>query len=245
MIKVESIILYKLRNNEHAQLMSDADDLFVRFKNELPLEATYPTFKSTLTTEQLALRNEKSSLKSKTLSLLDDQRDDTWNALNNVIDGMLLSPIAAEAASAEVVKHVMDKYGDVRYLSYKEENSKLKSLVADLQSPTYTTHLQNLRITTWVNELKNQNEQFLLAFNERNTELVNRESISVRDVRQVIDPLYTAMIESINASLVLNIAKPEVVKFVEELNKQIQYFKKGIALRRGRRMMNENEVAAQ
>jgi hypothetical protein len=226
MQNIENITLTRLRNNEHFQFMTDVDRSITSIQpTELGIDTTYPAFKAALSAEEIALRAEAGSLKSKPLDQLDKLRDKTWQAILLRVKAAKLSPFANEAESAEVVQRIIDKYGDVRSLSYNEETAAITNLVTDLQATALTDHLNRLVIQRWVAELKNENEKFQALFNERNTELAGRPSGDVRAVRLQIDPLYTRIVDKINASIVLEIAKPAAITFISLLNEKIKYYK--------------------
>jgi hypothetical protein len=232
MQKIESITLSRFRNNEHFQFMTDIDGLITTFQpTELGIDNTYPAFKAALQSEDVAMRAEAGSLKSKSIEEADNLRDKTWQAISLRVKAAKLSPFANEAESAEVIGRILDKYGDVRALSYNEETAALTNLITDLQAPANTDHLNRVAISRWVAELKTENEKFQTLFNERNTELSGRSSGDVKAVRVQIDPLYTNMIEKINASIVLEMAKPAALTFISQINEKIKYYKTTVAAR--------------
>lgn len=234
MEKIESMSLRELRNNEHFQFMTDVDTLITTCQSgELGIDALYPSFKEMLNAEDAAMRIEQGSSKSKTLEEVDKERDDTWFAISTKIKANLKSPVVVEMKSAEALKRIIDLYGDVRTLTYNEESAAVTNLVSDLLKPENASHLSNTGISVWVPELKSRNEQFQVLFNERNSELANRESGNVRAARKQSDSIYEQIVERINASIVMGLAKPVTDGFVKELNEKIGYYKTTLAIRAG------------
>ena len=235
MQKIEIIALTRLRNNEHFQFMTDVDHLITMSQPaELGIEQLYPAFKTTFTAEDAAMRAEFGSLKSKSIEELDHLRDQTWNAILLRVKAAQLSPFTNEAESAEVIMRIIDRYGDIRAISYNEETTGITNLVTDLLLPANTEHLNKVAIQRWVPELKSQNEQFQTVFNERNVELSGRVSGDVKAIRVQIDPIYEKLIERINATIVMEVAKPAAINFVSQLNEKIKYYKTTLAARSGR-----------
>lgn len=235
MQKIEIIALTRLRNNEHFQFMTDVDHLITMSQPaELGIEQLYPTFKTTFTAEDAAMRAEFGSLKSKSIEELDNLRDQTWNAILLRVKAAQLSPFTNEVESAEVIMRIIDRYGDIRAISYNEETTGITNLVTDLLLPANTEHLNKVAIQRWVPELKSQNEQFQTVFNERNVELSGRVSGDVKAIRVQIDPIYEKLIERINATIVMEVAKPAAINFVSQLNEKIKYYKTTLAARSGR-----------
>lgn len=241
MQKIESIALSRMRNNEHFQFMTDVDTLITTSQPaELGIEKQYPTFKTTFTAEDASMRAEFGSLKSKSIDELDNLRDQTWQAILLRVKSAQLSPFANEAESAEVIIRIIDRYGDIRASSYNEETAGLTNLVTDLLLPANAEHLNKVAIQRWVPELKSQNEQFQTTFNERNTELSDRISGDVKAIRLQIDPIYEKIVEKINASVVMEVAKPVALTFISELNEKIKYYKTTLSSRTGRAKNNES-----
>jgi hypothetical protein len=236
MNKIESFSLHNLHNNEHFQFMTDFDKLIILYlATELGIDNLYPAFKSALTAEDIAIRIELGSLKSKTIEQLDKLRDRIWNAILLRIKSTLLSPFDDEIESAEALIRVVDLYGDVRIISYNEESAAITNLVNNMQTRTNMAHAAKVGITNWVTELNRVNEQFMVIFNERNAELSIRDSGDVRSERKQLDPIYEQLVEKINATIVLETAKPIVAAFVDEHNQKIEYYRTTLATRSGRK----------
>lgn len=232
MEKIEGIPLSRLRNNEHFQYMTDVDKLiFTSLASELGIEDLYSEFKKLMIIEDAVMRMELGSSKSKTIEELDKKRDQTWNAISLKTTSTLFSPFANEVASAEAVRRIIDLYGDVRYLTYNEESAAVTNMVTDLLLPANAEHLNRVGLLRWVVELKNENDQFQTIFNERNNDLAGRGRGDTRDIRILIDPVYEQIVEKLNASVVLGIAKPVLSSFTSQLNEKIKYYKTTLASR--------------
>lgn len=245
MQKLETIALTRFRNNEHFQFMTDVDQLITTQKpSELGIDNLYPSFKAALTAEDSAMRVELGSLKSKSIEELDTLRDKTWNAISIRVNATLLSPLANEAESAEVIRRIIDLYGDIRAKSYNEESAGISNLVADLQLPANADHVNKVGIQRWVAELKNQNDQFQAVFNDRNAEFAGRESGDVRAIRLQIDPIYEKIVDRINASVVMEVAKPAASIFISQLNEKIKYYKTTLVSRSSRSKTEETTPTA-
>lgn len=233
MNRIEILNLTKLHNNEHYQFMTDVDALILKcVASELGINDTYPLFKQALTAEESALRAENGSSRSEALAALDVNRDQTTNAISLRVKSALLSPIADEVASAKALQRIIDQYGDVRSLPYNEESAALTNMVNDLQKPENSVHLEKVCIQTWVPILKQENDDFIALFNERNEELSGRDSGNVRAARLKLDPLYREMMDTINASFIVKLAKPIAASFVSQLNEKIKYYETSLATRR-------------
>ena len=235
MKKVEIFSFARLRNNDHYQFMTDVDKLIGKYNAaSLGVENEYPGFKNALTAEDSVMRVELGSSKSSMIDALDTQRDVTWNAINGLVKAFLLSPKEAEAQSAAMLKRVIDLYGDPRSLSYNEESAAITNFVNDMLLPANATHIELLHLADWVAILKTQNDKFQEILNERNAEFANRGNGDARQARKQIDPLYTALVEKINALIVLGQSTEATSGFVTELNEKIKYYRTTLSTREGR-----------
>ncbi|WP_299576057.1 DUF6261 family protein [uncultured Sunxiuqinia sp.] len=240
MTKIIPFTPHNLRNNEHFQFMTEVDQLVTVVPTELlPLNNVYPRFKEALTLEDEALRVEQGSLKTETLGESDVRRDQIWSALRGRVESTLLSPVAEESESAKVLMRVIDLYGNVRQMAYKEETSALTNLVSDLLLPVNEEHLNRLGIQAWVTALKNENDQFQAITQERVSELAGRKEGDVRGIRLTVDPIYQELVDTLNAAIILNVATPEAQNLVKELNVVIKAYKTLLATRSGRKDAKE------
>lgn len=233
----------RLRNNEHYQFMSDFSKMITATSPEtLGIENQFPTFTAVLSKEGIAIGVENGSSISKKVSLLDVRRDNTWSAINSRIKSTLTSPVDVEVESAALLERVMNQHGNVRELPYNEETAAVQSLVSELQNETYAPHVDQTGLTSWVEALKSQNDEFAATFNLRNTELAGRPNGNVKSVRQQLDPLYDEIVNRINAAITLEIAADGVETFVSELNEKIRYYQNTLAIRDGRNQNDDTDA---
>ena len=236
MKQIEPLDLHSLRNNEHYQFMTDVDKLILRLTaTELGLESSYPAFHTALGNEDTCMRAASSSDKSDQLDELDQKRDKIWSAIRMKVQATLLSPIAAEAESANRLKRVLEQYGNMRKLSYNEESAALTNLAADLKKTSNAEDLVKAGIHQWTDELQKGNEAFLQVFEERTEEYADRDSGDVRAARLIMDPMYESIVDRVNAAMVLEIASPAAITFANNLNELIRYSKNVVVTRRGKK----------
>jgi hypothetical protein len=237
MEKIEFLRLYRLRNDEHYQFITDIKVLINKATaEELGIADINTSFNTAFNAEDTAMKVELGSSQSKAIRDLDAERDKTWNALSLRIDAAFICPVVAEAKAGEALKRVFNLYGDKRKAPYNEESAALTKLVADLLSPANKPHCETLGIIAWVEALKTQNEAFQAVLNNRNEELAGRTSGNTWAFREDVDKYYQKIVDRINSTIELNLAKPGVEKFVKEVNEKIAYYKNVIAIRKGRKL---------
>lgn len=227
--------LFRLRNNEHFQFMSDVEVLIKKHDSAmLGIDSEYIDFSNQLKFEGVAMQAELGSNISKVIGQADRQRVRIWKAIYGRVKSTRLSPFESEAESAEIIMRVIKSFGKIHGLSYNECSSIISNLIAILTEPANAIHLQKLGVEAWVDELRKENERFQNLFNDRNAEYASREQGNVRFVRRPVDQLYTCIVERINATIVLGVAKPAVLSFAGELNETIAYYRTTLHIRKGR-----------
>lgn len=237
MEKIDFLNPLRLRNDEHYQFMTDFKTLVEKAApTELDIEDIYTEFKTAFEEEDKAMKIELGSSLSAGISNFDHVRDKTWNAIIRKVEACVISPIETEVIAAEALKRILDLYGDKRDAPYNEETSAITNLVADLLMPANKPYLETLGLASWVSALKTQNENFQTEFNKRNQELAGKLSGDMRIFRKPVNELYKKIVNRINATIELNLAKPVVTGFVKELNEKVGYFQNTIAIRKGRKL---------
>lgn len=230
MEKIKAISLSKLPNDLHLQYMTEFRSRSVTIGvGELGIANQFPPFDTAVTAEGVAMRVEQGSAFSPEVERVDMLRDNTLYAIYKRVDSAVHSPIAAEVASGVALQRIIDKYGDVRNWELNAESNSINLLLADLQLAANTTHLQNVGIATWVPQLKAQNDQFITLYGKRNLELANRTSGNTKAARQTVDNTYRVLVDTINATVQLNMAKPAALAFVKEWNELLLRYKTIIA----------------
>lgn len=234
-MEIETIALHALHNDEHFQLMTEVDTLIEENKAEdLGITTVYPDFKQTLKAEDAALKVEESSSLTPSIKETNTLRHTTWSAIDKRIDSTLLSPIADEVPHAEALRRIVDLYGNPRGHSQEEESSILTNLTDDLLKTENATHLAKVGITAWAPELKKQNDALISLVKQRNKEIAERGNGSVKSVRTLLDPKYLKIVDMVNATFTLEVAKPAATTFVNELNQRIKKYNTIIAARKTR-----------
>ena len=245
MKKILNLLLYKLRNGEYFQFMSD----FISLLRELTpaaihSETEFEEFEAGLTKLDDELRVDQGSVLTEELQHLDIDRDNTWRAIDMRIDATMLCTIPEEVEAAKRLRRIVDLYGDIRRVTYNEQTAGLTNLHGDLTKQKNAGFVTTCGLDTWVTHLNNLNIAFKAKQNERDTELANKNSGNVKAVRVEIDPLYELMVERVNALVSLNMQTPEIENFVIELNQKIKTLETTLAMREGRNDNDEEKPPA-
>lgn len=235
MIKILNLLLYKLRNGEYFQYMSDFKTLLVALMPAtIHSEAEFADFDAGLTKLDDELRVDQGTVLTEQVQNLDQDRDNVWRAIDMRINATLLCTIPEEVEAAKSLRRLFDLYGDVRRVSYNEQTAGLTNLGSDLALRENAEFVATCGLGTWVTHLNDLNVAFKAKQNERDTLLANKNSGNARAVRLEIDPLYELLVERVNAMVSLNMQTPEIENFIIELNQKIKTLENTIAIREGR-----------
>ncbi|WP_346859837.1 DUF6261 family protein [uncultured Draconibacterium sp.] len=242
MLKILNLLLYKLRNGEYFQFMSDFKSLLLTLTPAaIHSEAEFAEFDAALTKLDDELRVDRGSVLTEELQNIDMDRDNTWRAIDMRINATLLCTIAEEVEAAKRLRRVFDLYGDIRRVTFNEETAGLSNLYGDLEKPKNAGFVTTCGLDNWVTRLNALNVAFKAKQNERDTELANKNSGNAKAVRIEIDPLYEVMVERVNALVSLNMQTPEIENFVKELNQKIKTLEITLAAREGRKDSSEED----
>lgn len=244
-MNISKLSLNKLRNGEYFQLMSDFKDLLQTLSPAaIHSDAEFAAFNTALDKLDQELRVDQGSVLTGELLNLDEDRDNLWRAIDMRISATLLCTINKEVEAAKRLRRVFDLYGDIRRISYNEETAAMTNLTGDLAKPENVGFVTSCGLDKWVSRLTELNVTFKTKQNERDTEQANKNSGNCKVVRTEMDPLYTKMVERVNALVSLNMQTPEIENFIVELNQKIKTQENTLATREGRRGKDNEEPPA-
>jgi hypothetical protein len=232
MNKIESFYTGSLHNAEHFQFMFETNAAVKLYTPAiLGITDVVSPFYAAFEKENAAIKVEQGSVLSEAAQTLDNLRDRTWKSAELRIQSGLLSPFEQEVESAKALKRIFYTYGDIRRHPANEESGEMTNLTEDLLRSANETDLKNLNLFAMIPELENENNQYINTVKDRNEDISGRGEGNVKAVRLEVDPAYDLIVETINASITLNLAKPEVAKFVEEHNKRIKTYEATLTAR--------------
>jgi hypothetical protein len=140
-------------------------------------------------------------------------------------------PDSAKVQASENIQVIIEHYGDLRNKPYNEETASIHNFLQDVNTRC-AADITLLGIQEWIDELSTANQAFYGLMSQR-FDAAAQEITNLREVRKAIDRVYGAMVNRINASILLYGEDP-YAEFVKKLNERIAYFKTTVAIRRGR-----------
>ncbi|MFZ4548865.1 MAG: DUF6261 family protein, partial [Bacteroidales bacterium] len=166
----------------------------------------------------------------------DDLRDNTFIGLCDAIKsaGRHFRPEVQQAASRLQV--IIGNHSNLIRKSYDEETAAINSLINDFNT-VGAADVAIIGLTDWVNELQANNNAFDDLKKGRYTEEAGKTQLQMKEVRLQLDEAYHAIVNRINALIVVN-GETAYSNFVNELNQRVESYSKLVAQRRGRNSKN-------
>jgi hypothetical protein len=234
MKQIIPIFLRDFQNDEHHKFQFDIRNLVDKETAEkLKIKPLYAAYLIALEAEDAAIKVEQGSLETKSITEADEYRDQLERGYYKFTESQTLSFDPAIRTAAEHILRKLDQYGDLRYLPYNKETDNIRTRNAELHT-NYAADLTTAQANEWINKIDDANDAFDSHFGSRANELAARISGNVRNARILVDPAYQAIVNQINA-LVLVEGEANYAEFIDRVNYYINYYKTGIAARRGRK----------
>lgn len=231
MLEIKTMPLGKMRNNEYAQFMSEVNKLVLEETVEkLHIENKYEPFKTAIDQLLGVGKPTKGSNKTVLVSEADATRDKTDGGLLRYVESFLFHWDNNTVAAATRLMDVINKYGNLRKLSYNEETNGITNKVEELKSETFAPDVALINATLWVNKLEEHNQNFISIFNERANQESARSIGSMRESRMACDTAYDELVKLVNALIMVN-GDDNYKTFADKMNYYIDYYINAINMR--------------
>lgn len=233
MKEIKDIQLVHLRNGDYYQLLSDIDKLIQEETLEkLSLTTKYTQFKSTFDVVGLAYKAKRGSDQTPSVIEADYYRDKLDRGFGMQVDSYKLHWDELVVESALVIGKIIDRYGNLRQLSYNEESSGLTNKMDEITSGANAVHLVKLQLTDWATKVKEANNGFITSFGDRANEQAAKLISGVRNARKACDSAYGEVVNHINALVVIN-GEANYAAFIDKVNYYIDYYSSTLKMRQG------------
>jgi len=232
-MKINELSLQRLKNEEHFQFHADFKGLVHTFNPAtLKVDAAFAAYLPIFSNESEALDVIRKSMLTDDIAEADDLRDSTYIGLGDAIKsaGRHFRPEVQQAASRLQV--IIGNHSNLIRKSYDEETAAINSLINDFNT-VGAADVAIIGLTDWVNELQANNNAFDDLKKGRYTEEAGKTQLHMKEVRLQLDEAYHAVINRINALIIVN-GETAYSNFVNELNQRVESYSKLVAQRRGR-----------
>lgn len=219
-MKVLSFNSNNQRNAAHYQFQTDFNNLLIKYTPQaLGIVEAYKTYLPHYADEGVAMVAITKSATTEEIRDADHDRDVTFRGLVDEVQPKLnhFRPEVRDAAKRTLV--ILDAYGNLAPKPDDEESGLITKLIADLRTKI-GSDLELLGVEDWIAELERRNNLFIDLESTRNSEEAKRTSLRMKQVRFEVDAAYRAVIERINALIIVN-GEASYVEFVKEMNARI------------------------
>ncbi|NCB47679.1 hypothetical protein EOM81_11760 [bacterium] len=163
----------------------------------------------------------------------DEERDLIFSFIKASVKTQTKSYDAAIATAAEKVLNIINNYKDVSRFGFHEETGKILNLVEDLKETSVLALCTQLGVKAHLTELENANNRFKTLMTDRRAEEAQKPLRSAREIIDEIKAPYNAIINKINALVVVN-GEADYKDFVSKANALITEYRKVVMMRRSR-----------
>jgi hypothetical protein len=218
-VKIQNIHTNNLRNDAHFQFHTEAKDLFTRQEAAalFNMVAMVSHHAALYAREDEALKKIVKSAFTQEIHDADKARDETFAAMFEINKGMCKHFNPALRHAAIRLQVVLDTYGNISRKPLNEQTSAIYNLVQELKSDKYVSDTNSVGLMTWLVELEKRNADMEALMIDRFDETAAKSNIVMKEARREVDEAYRAIVERINAVIVIEgVARYE--NFVRTLN---------------------------
>jgi len=229
-MKINQISLNRLRNDTHFQFHTEFKDLAQKHNPQaLKIKPQYEAYLLLYDKVDLALKKINKSAITEKLQDADKARDEMWRDLVETNTAALRHFDPEVRESAKQLKIVFDTYGNIAKKPLNDQTSATYNIVQDLEGK-YAPHVAKVSLGPWLAELKARNIAFSDLMRDRFDESSLKVDIVLKKARIQLDEAYSAMVDRINA-LVLVEGAEDYETFIKKLNPIISKYVTALTIR--------------
>ncbi|HEY9114563.1 MAG TPA: DUF6261 family protein [Bacteroidales bacterium] len=243
-MKITSIRLKELRNEEHAEFFNVFKGKLNNYAASwLVLIPLVTEFDVRYNKETQALELIRKSAKTQAINDADDKRDTTFRGMSysNLAATCHFTPAIREAGLRLQV--VLDHYGNLAAKSLDIESASIRNLLEELNT-NYAADMALTGLDAWATQLELDNNAVVELMEDRNLEAAGKTTLRMKNVRVEVDEVYKAITGMIN-SMMFGSAPTEYDAFVNELNIHIDRYNLKIAQRKGHAASGNGESSSE
>ena len=243
-MKILTLLLFKLRNAEHFQFMTEFANLVKQFGLELMhIKKLFASFAELLRQEDKSLVILQKSEFTEKMSEVDSMRDGVFRGLVDTVNASLNHFNSDVVEAGKRLKIVLDTYGNLSKKPNDEQTSGIFNLIQDLEGK-FSLDIQKIGATAWVAELKKRNNEYNELVRSRDAESSLKPEAKMKDIRVNIDRSYRDIISVIESleKITEDATELETYQgFITALNPVIERYRNRIAQREGVREAKKRE----
>lgn len=234
MVQITKFNLNILHNEEHFNFLTDFSELITAATPAaLNIADEYAAFTPLLAEEASVMEIIRKNSYTESVIEADEARDLIFSFIKASVKNMTKSYDATVAAAAEKVLNIINNYKDVSRFGLQEETGKIINLLDDLKVASVMALCTQIGIKAHLTELENANNRFKTLMTDRRAEESQKPLRSAGDIIEEIKTPYNAIIDKINALVVVN-GEAGYKDFISKVNVLISEYRKVVRMRRSR-----------
>lgn len=219
---MNAIDLFKLRNAEYLQYMKDFTGI-INLNNpaQLSIDAKLNAFVSKTDELESLYKKAMASEKTQELLAIDERRDDAVNGIYYFLLGYSYHFDLVKKRNAQILLENMALYGSgIARLNYQAETATLNNLLRDWENkPELADAITLFDLSSWVNEMKDANEEFNTQYLLRTQEYGDASPETIKLKREEVNVAYYALRDRIDAlHLLIETPPSPYVTVINQLN---------------------------
>ena len=235
-MKIIRFRMYRMRNAEHFQYMTEFKDLFTTFSPSLmKIMKFFVVFMELFKKEDECLVILQKSEYTEQMNDEDLRRDSILRILGALISAALLHTSEGVRAAAKRLEILFKTYGNLAQKPNDEETSGIYNLTQDLEG-RFVGDIELIGGTDWVAQLKASNEKYDALVKNRDIESTEKPEAKMKQIRTEIDIAYYDIVTAIEMFAKLTDVPAEIERyngFISSLNAITERYKNRIAQREG------------
>lgn len=184
-------------------------------------------FKNAVTAFNEVMRPDVINSFTATRKAADEKTDNLCVGIRKYVDALTYSPNYSASRAAKKAIVIIDKYGNLTRMGYKEQYPNLQSMLNDLKEIPVEER-DDMMLLDWIDALDNACANFLSITSQKVAEDSLKQVGIVQDLRDAAEVAYYAMVSRINAGA-LYLGDTEYAEFIDNVNVIVGEYKTMIA----------------
>jgi hypothetical protein len=198
----------------------------------LGIEQLFALFMALFNDEDTVLKKVLKSVSTVAINGADKHRDEIWFAMSELVKLSLHHYVDDVRQAAYNLSLLFKTYGNIARQSLDAETSAIYNILQDLRGK-YAADAAKVGLTGWIDELEAANKEVDRLMSVRYDESAAKTDLVMREVRVKIDDAYGAIIDRINAAIIME-GEEKYREFVTTLNVVVKRYNDIQAQRKGR-----------
>jgi hypothetical protein len=233
MKKILLFDLHSTHNDEHALFHNNVYKLIMlEAAVKLGIVKFITDYEVAIAAEEAAMGVDPGSVFTKTITQADGYRDQLDRSFDLLVESKTIDFDPNVRSAAERIERILKQYGLIRKLSYGDKTKAYSTRNKKLNSE-YAADVATIGGNILLDQQNIANEEFLNHFGDRASEKAVAISGNVKAARIVVDDIYEAIRNQVNALALVN-GEADYANFIDKVNYYVKYNKDVLAARRGR-----------